>query len=148
EAADIGPISTAPYAPSASEELAQVASDQLSGGCNAVLLANHGVVVVGRTLNEAMRRAKEVERSAKIYIRAKLLGGAHPLEAAAIETAREFFVGYRERPRQAEYFGSSARPEGRVTVLDLVDYGFRAGTTFAALVQTLIVQKLQRLTSS
>jgi L-fuculose-phosphate aldolase len=82
EAADIGPISTAPYAPSASEELAQVASDRLRGGCNAVLLANHGVVVVGRTLKEAMRRAKEVERSSKIYIGAELLGGAHPLDAA------------------------------------------------------------------
>lgn len=144
EAADIGPVSTAPYAPSASEELAQVASDQLSSGGNAVLLANHGVVVVGRTLTEAMRRAKEVERSSKIYTAAELLGGAHPLDATAIETTRKFFEGYRTRPAEAEFFAHSARTAGRVTVLDLVNYGFRAGTTFTALVQALIVQKLQR----
>src|SRR3990172_9781438 len=67
EAADIGPIPTAPYAPSGSEELAEVASEQLTRQSNAVLLANHGAVVVGRDLREALRRALEVERLAKIY---------------------------------------------------------------------------------
>ncbi len=75
EAADIGPIPTAPYAPSASQELADAASSELAKGRNAVLLANHGVVVVGRDLREAARRALEVERLAKIYIGAALLGG-------------------------------------------------------------------------
>ena len=147
EAADIGPISTAPYAPSASEELAQIASDELTTGRNAVLLANHGAVVVGRTLNEAMRRAIQVERSAKIYIGAAVLGGAHPLDATAIATSRRFFEGYRTRPEEEEFSTRSARVAGHVRVLDLVNYSFRAGTTFASLVQALIVQKLRQRSS-
>ena len=144
EAADIGPVPTAPYAPSASEELAQVVSDCLGQGNNAVLLANHGVIVVGHALGEAMRRAKEVERSSKIYAAAGWLGGAHPLDDDAVATSRKFFEGYRARPREDEYFGHVARSSARVTVLDLVNFGFRAGTTFSSLVQALVVQKLQR----
>lgn len=73
EAADIGSIPTAPYAPSASEELAETAARELAKGSNAILLANHGAVVVGRDLHEATRRAVELERLAKIYIGAELL---------------------------------------------------------------------------
>lgn len=147
EAADIGPISTAPYAPSASEELAQIVSDELNTGRNAVLLANHGVIVVGRTLNEAIRRAIQVERSAKIYIGAAVLGGAHPIDATAIAMSQRFFEGYRARPEEEEFSTRSARDAGHVRVLDLVNYSFRAGITFASLVQTLIVQKLRQRSS-
>src|SRR5206468_9403538 len=59
EAADIGPIPTAPYAPSATAELAANAAREFAQGSNAVLLANHGAVVVGRDLAEAFRRALE-----------------------------------------------------------------------------------------
>lgn len=75
EAADIGPISTASYAASASKELAQSAAAELVRGSNAILLANHGAVAVGRDLREAFRRAVEVERLAKIYVGATVLGG-------------------------------------------------------------------------
>jgi L-fuculose-phosphate aldolase len=144
EAADIGPIPTARYAPSASEELAEIVSDCLCQGNNAVLLANHGVVVVGHGLSEAMRRAKEVERSSQIYAAAGWLGGAHALDDDAVATSRKFFEGYRDRPRDDEYFAHAARSAAHVTVLDLVNFGFRAGTTFSSLVQALVVQKLQR----
>lgn len=147
EAADIGPISTAPYAPSASEELAHIASDELQRGRNAVLLANHGAVVVGQTLHEAVRRAIQVERSAQIYIGATVLGGAHPLDATAIATSRKFFEGYRARPEDDEFSTRSARVAAHVGVLDLVNYGFRSGITFASLVQTLILQKLGQRSS-
>lgn len=95
EAADIGPIPTATYAPSASPELAEVVLRELGSCGNAILLANHGVVVVGRHLAEAMRRALEVERLAKIYIGAEILGGAHPLEDADVSRNRAFFETYR-----------------------------------------------------
>ncbi len=147
EAADIGEIPTAPYAPSASEELAQIASDELRTGRNAVLLANHGAVVVGRTLGEAMRRAIQVERSAKIYVGATVLGGAHPLDAGAIAVEQKFFAGYRARPEEDEFSTRSARLAGHVRLLDLVNYSFRAGITFASLVQTLIAQKLRQRSS-
>jgi L-ribulose-5-phosphate 4-epimerase len=146
EAADIGPIPTAPYAPSASEELAEVASEQLARQSNAVLLANHGAVVVGRDLSEALRRALEVERLAKIYSIAELLGGAKSLDEAAIARSRRFFDKYRTRQHEMQEIPAMLLPRitGPVSVADLVTYSFQAGTTFASLLQDLILRKLHK----
>ena len=95
EAADIGPIPTAPYAPSGSAELAEAVAGELTKGSNAVLLANHGAVAVGQDLGEAMDRALQVERLAKIYIGAEVLGGAHPLDEAAVRRSQQFLQDYR-----------------------------------------------------
>ncbi len=146
EAADIGPIPTAAYAPSASEELAEVASEQLKRETNAVLLANHGAVVVGRDLREALRRALEVERLAKIYLIAELLGGAKSLDDRAIARSQTFFDTYRTRQHEIQEFPEFLPPPiaGPASVAGLVAYSFRAGVTFASLLQDLILQKLHR----
>lgn len=145
EAADIGPIPTAPYAPSASQELAEVAAAALARDVNAVLLANHGAVAAGRDLWEAFRRAVEVERLAQIYVVATALGGAHPLDEAAVARSREFFVGYRAaRPERQTWAVAPHQITGDVALRDLVSYGFRAGVTFATLLHALILQKIQR----
>jgi len=143
ESVDIGPVATAPYAPSATEELAQIVSEELKTGRNAVLLANHGTVAVGRTLREALRRAIQVERSAKIYIGAELLGGARTLDAVAISTNQKFFEDYRARPEEDEFSTTASRVAGNIRLFDLVHYGFRAGITFASLAQALVLQKLR-----
>lgn len=143
EAADIGSIPTATYAPSASPELAEALVRELTIGTNAVLLANHGAVAVGRDLREAVRRALEVERLAKMYIAAELLGGAHPLDEAEVAKSQKFFETYRAAPEKSrELFLTTPRIVGPVGLQDLVNYSFRAGVTFASLVHTLILQKL------
>lgn len=145
EAADIGPIPTAPYAPSASEELAEVASRELAKGSNAVLLANHGAVVVGRDIREATRRALEVERLAKIYITAALLGGAQALDEAQVARSQEFFETYRAAPVESQGLSpSTPRVIGQVSLHDLINHSLRAGITFASLLQALIFQKFHR----
>ena len=48
-------------------------------GKNAVLLANHGLVTAGNTLEEAFARAEAAEKIAKIALMAKLLGKEQPL---------------------------------------------------------------------
>lgn len=145
EAAEIGPIPTAPYAPSASQELAEAVSRELKNGGNAVLLANHGAVAVGRDLGEAMRRALEVERLARMYIGAELLGGAHALDETAVRRSQKFFDAYRAAPEGSPgFFPSAPRIVGPVGLQDLVHYSFRAGVTFASLLQSLILQKLHR----
>ena len=145
EAADIGPIPTAPYAPSASEALAETAAREFGKDSNAILLANHGAVVVGRDLREATRRALEVERLAKIYIGAELLGGAQALDRDQVARSRQFFETYRATPGASGYvLEAERRAHGQVSLRDLVRYGVRAGVTFAALVQSLILQKLHR----
>jgi L-fuculose-phosphate aldolase len=141
EAADIGPIPTATYAPSASPELAEVVLRELGPCGNAVLLANHGVVVVGRHLAEAMRRALEVERLAKIYIGAEILGGAHPLEDADVSRNRAFFETYRAGAPDGEVAPDLVPSIERVHVGDVVDYSFRASLTFASLMYNLILQR-------
>jgi L-fuculose-phosphate aldolase len=149
EAADIGSIPTAPYAPSGSHELAEAVSAALAGGNNAVLLANHGAVAVGRDFREARRRALDVERLAKIYIGAELLGGAHALDAAAVTRSQEFLKTYHTAATADwELLPTGSRSDGPVGLKDLMIYSFGAGVTFAALVQNLIRQKLHRLGKS
>jgi L-fuculose-phosphate aldolase len=65
-----GPLKIAPFAPSGSSKLAQVAVRFL-GDRNAVLLGRHGVVAVGRDLREALAVCCVVERGAQIYFLVK-----------------------------------------------------------------------------
>ena len=65
EAAAGGPVLTAPYAPTGSEEIAAAAADAL-GDRGAVLLGRHGVVGVGATPAEALATCVVVERQAQL----------------------------------------------------------------------------------
>ena len=145
EAAEIGPISTAAYAPSASPELAAAAAEVLGRGANAVLLANHGAVAVGQSIAEALRRALEIERLAQMFVAATVLGGAHPLPAEAVERGRQFFAGYRAGQHELV---SPLRPAvaiaGDVRLHDLMSYSFRAGITFVSLLRMLVLGRLSR----
>lgn len=62
---DIGPVLTVPPAASGSDELAQGAAERLADA-NAVLLAGHGAVVVGETVELALERAQIVEFAARV----------------------------------------------------------------------------------
>lgn len=146
EAADIGRIPTARYAPSASLDLAEAVSAEFVNGSNAVLMANHGVVVVGSDLQEAARRAFEVERLARIYLGAELLGGAHALEEPDATTNRRFFAGYRAPVNEQREFllpavGGTTVPLG---LKDLVDFGFRSAITFAWMAHAVVARRLHR----
>jgi L-fuculose-phosphate aldolase len=48
-------------------------------GHNALLLANHGAVTLGRTLDEAWIRMESLEHCAKIIVAARLIGTPQPL---------------------------------------------------------------------
>jgi L-fuculose-phosphate aldolase len=65
EAATGGPVQTAPYAPTGSEEIAAAAVAAL-GDRRAVLLGRHGVVGVGATPAEALATCVVVERQAQL----------------------------------------------------------------------------------
>jgi len=60
-------IRCAPYATFGTQELAEVAVAALEGR-RACLLANHGVVTLGRTMGEATMLAREVENLASQYL--------------------------------------------------------------------------------
>ena len=55
------------------------------GRCDAVLLANHGVLAVGKDAEQAYLRMELVEHLAKIALTARQLGGARPIPADDVE---------------------------------------------------------------
>ena len=88
-----GEIKVAEYALPGSQELVRNVLSAL-GPRNAVLLANHGVLSVGRDMREAFTICELAEKTAKIYACALSLGKVNllPAEAAAVEKAYFNFI--------------------------------------------------------
>lgn len=61
-------------------------------GRNAVLLANHGMLGVGRDLDEALKVCQVVEKSAQIVLLAQLMGGVVELSQGDIDGMRNFYL--------------------------------------------------------
>jgi L-fuculose-phosphate aldolase len=61
------------------------------GERNAVLMRNHGVVGVGKTMTEALHVCQLVERMAHIYVVARTLGHDHLLPADVAAAELELF---------------------------------------------------------
>ncbi len=85
-----GPVCVAEYGMPATEELARHAVEAL-GWRGAVLLRNHGALGVGRDLEETLAVVALVERVAKVYVIARLLGEAQPLPAEVVELEEKLF---------------------------------------------------------
>lgn len=89
-----GEVPVADYARAGTAELARVAAEKAEAS-NAVLLANHGVVGVGKSLEEALMVCHIVEKAAQIYILSKIAGHPHILpESEAVELRRGFLADY------------------------------------------------------
>ncbi|MCR4402035.1 MAG: class II aldolase/adducin family protein [Firmicutes bacterium] len=82
-------VRVAEFAPAGSRELAEVAVRAL-GGDSAVLLANHGVIGVGRDLDEAMNVCEIVERAAMVFLLSRLAGGPAPVPEEVVNKQVEF----------------------------------------------------------
>jgi len=90
-------IRVAAYATFGTEELAQNAVETL-GDDHAVLLASHGAIAVGPSLQVAFERAERIEELAMLAWRAAAIGGATLLEAAELDRVRDQMARF---PRQA-----------------------------------------------
>jgi len=66
-------VPLAPYATFGTPELARNVAESI-GDCNALLLANHGLVAVGANLDTAFAVAEEIELVARIYYQTKCIG--------------------------------------------------------------------------
>ncbi|MFZ3102749.1 MAG: class II aldolase/adducin family protein [Desulfitobacteriaceae bacterium] len=93
-----GAVEVAPYSLCGTQELADETSVILADK-NAVLLANHGVVGVGRDLAEALKVCQVVEKAAQIHALSRLLGTPVGLGAEDVEIMRR---GYLETYGQRE----------------------------------------------
>jgi L-fuculose-phosphate aldolase len=146
EGIDLTPIPTVEYCPAGSPELASEVAAKLAEGRNAVLLANHGAVVVGENLNDALHRSLEVERLAQIYVWAEALGGAVPLEEWAVERSKDFLTQYRNAMAAGATLqtSQSAEDSESLSLADLVRFSFRSWVTFGSLIHNLVLQRLRR----
>ena len=86
-----GEIKTAQYGFPGTPDLAKNVVSAL-GPRNAVILANHGVLAVGRDMREALTICELAEELAKIYVSALGLGRVNQLPAEVIELERAFFT--------------------------------------------------------
>ncbi len=85
-----GAVEVAEYGPSASEELAAHCVTAL-GERAAVLLRSHGVVGVGRDLDEALAAVELTERVAQVQVLSAVLGGAQELPADVVRTEQAVY---------------------------------------------------------
>jgi L-fuculose-phosphate aldolase len=93
-----GAVAVAEYGPSASDELADNAVAAL-GDHAAVLMRHHGVLGVGRDLEEAVAVVELVERVAKIRVLSIQLGAGHELPSIIVGAEQQMYrmmKGFRE----------------------------------------------------
>ena len=92
-------IRCAPYATYGTQELSDHALAALADR-NACLLANHGMIALGPTLERALWLAVEVETLAAQYWRVLQIGGPALLTVDEIGTVLARFGGYGQQPRR------------------------------------------------
>ena len=94
----LGPsIKVTQYARSNSTELAKEVVKNLQDR-NTVLIANHGAVCAGRSMDEAFVAAQILEKTCQIYIGASKLGGAQIIDPKEAELLhREYLNDYSQR---------------------------------------------------
>ncbi len=92
-----GAVPVVGYAPPGSKELAWLVAEAL-GKVDAVLIANHGVVGVGETLQEALAVCEMVERTAQVYILASTVAEPVALPEEEVQRLRATYLqNYREK---------------------------------------------------
>ncbi len=87
-------IPLSPYALFGSPDLARVVIETLDGGL-ACIMANHGLITLGRDLDRALAIAEQVEEQAAVYWGTLLIGGPTLLTAEQMDAVFEQFHRYR-----------------------------------------------------
>jgi len=90
-----GDIGTAPYALAGSVEIGANAAKALSER-DGTMLSNHGTICCGKTLDDALRNAILVEKLAKIYVTAKMIGEVTPIPADIAEFENQYYKALRK----------------------------------------------------
>lgn len=89
-------VPLAPYATFGTPELACNVAEHI-GECNALLLANHGLVAIGPNLDTAFAVADEIELVARIYYQAKSIGEPVILPEEEMSSVIQKFATYGQK---------------------------------------------------
>ena len=87
-----GGVNCSEYAPAGTELLPQAALTAM-GNQNAIILANHGVVIVGKSSEYCVKAAVIIEKMSKIYVQAKEIGTVKTISRENQEKFLEIFRG-------------------------------------------------------
>lgn len=90
-------IRCAPYGLFGTQALSDGVLDSLEGR-KACLMANHGVIALGRDLHEAVQIAQEVENLAEQYLKACSICEPHLLSKSEMDEVLEKFKNYGYKP--------------------------------------------------
>ena len=85
-----GPVRVAEYALPGSEALAENAVRALGSEGKAILLANHGAVVIGAAMDKAFRACKALEMAAEIYYKALTIGPVYEISQEDTAYMKDF----------------------------------------------------------
>ncbi len=88
-AASVGPVAQIPYIRPGTKALARLCAQATAEGATTLLLAQHGAVCIGRTLDEARFRMSSLEHVAKIWMCMHAAGTLHTLDADEVKTLRQ-----------------------------------------------------------
>ncbi len=89
-------VPIAPYATFGTPKLARNIAENI-GEYNGLLLANHGLLTVGRNMDQAFAAAEEIEFVARIYYQARSIGKPVILPENEMETVIEKFKTYGQK---------------------------------------------------
>ncbi len=84
----LGRIGFADYATPTTTEVPEAVEKEI-GGCEALLLANHGALTVGGEVEQAYYRMETLEMYARVRLVTQLLGGAKPLAEGQVERLQD-----------------------------------------------------------
>lgn len=93
-------VPLAPYATFGTPKLAEIVAEYI-GDYNALLLANHGLVAVGNSMDTAFAVAEEIEFVARIYYQTKNIGNPVILPEEEMQTVLEKFKTYGQKKMDA-----------------------------------------------
>lgn len=93
-----GPVRCAPYVTFGTPELAALAVQAMAGR-TACLLANHGMIAAGATLDAALAATTQLERLCRQYLLARAAGTPRLLTPAEVDAALARFETYQAAPR-------------------------------------------------
>ena len=105
-------IRCAPYATFGTQELSNNALAALEGR-TCCLLANHGMIATGPSLDKAMWLAVELETIAKQYYLSLAIGQPNVLSDAEIDHVMEKFKSYGPRAQEAAGGRAKAKPKAK-----------------------------------
>ena len=88
----LGPtVRVADYALPSTKKMVKVCVKALKGR-NAALMANHGAICVGRSMDEAFVACQVLEKACKAFIEAEFLGGAKKINIFEAHLMHQFYI--------------------------------------------------------